>query len=286
MNKLQIYDRIKSTATATSATGNITLGSSVSGFLQPGDTRAPTGQWWPMLIEDEATGDWEVGFYPEMSNLNTEFGRGGIQVVLASSNDGIAVSFSTASEALTVSVIDPAEFVDSPRRYVDITFGSVNRVGHLAAHNDATTRFPLVTYNYSGFIGGQAAHADFSAGQGHVERVARTLTTTGNTAVDVFTFEIPFSNCIVAVEGTALIQQTSGLMPKNSRAVKFEAAAHYDGSSSELLGTINVTEIANDTGVTATVDSVYAGGLVVRAVGQTGENFTWMVRATATYLEV
>lgn len=281
MNKLQIFDRVKSTATAATATGNIDLDTVVDGFQMPNDTGASQGLWWPMLIEDTSTGDWEVGFYQEQSNFNTEFGRSGNQVVLASSNAGSAVSFSTTAEALTVSVIDPALFVESPERYVDITSGSIDRTGALYARNDSTTRFPLISTAFAGHVQGLAAQAALGT-EGHVEQAVKTITTTDATATAVMVFEIPSAACVVAVQGIAVFQDGSG----NSRVQKFEGCAHYDGTTAELLGTPTVTELANDSGVTAAISMDYSSGLRVVATGEAATTFTWGVNATATYVEV
>lgn len=281
MDKLQIFDRVKSTATAASATGNVSMDSSVQGFLQPADTAVAQGQWWPMLIEDEATGDWEVGFYQEQNNFNTEFGRSGNQVVLASSNAGSAVSFSTASEALTVSVIDPAEFVGNPQQYVSVSAGDIVQRGTLSYPNGNNSRFPLVSSAYVGFVEGQAADIENGASEGHAETVVAGLATTDATATPVFVFEIPSSACIAFVEGVALMQDDSG----NSRVQTFKGCAHYDGSTAELLGTPTVDEEANDGSVTAAISVDYSSGLRVVATGEAATDFSWMVKATVTYLE-
>lgn len=281
MNKLQIYDRVKFSGSLT-GTGALSVSSAEAGFQAPADTGAAEAEWWPFLIHDEATDDWELGIYQEQTNFNLSFDRSSAQVVLASSNSGSAVNFgSGALTTVVVSLVDPALLVEAPQRYFDISSGTINAVGALRSHGGLTTRFPLVSAAFDGFVDGLAAEAATGT-QGHVEQIAKTIVTTDATATAVAVFEIPSVPCIVVVEGVAAFQDGSG----NSRAQTFRGCAHYDGSTAELLGTPSITEVANDTSVTAAISVDYSAGLRVVATGVGATTFTWVVNATATYMEV
>lgn len=287
MNQLQIFDRIKFTGGA-NALANLTysgLAGQPAGFDRPADTAAAAGEWWPFLIHDETTDDWEIGLYQETGGSNEEWVRGGSQVVLASSNAGAAVAFTNGND-LTVSLVDPALLVESPQRLVDVTSGAIDRTGSLLSHNGATTRFPLVSDAYTGHVDGLAAEVPSGSHQAHVERVATTLTTSDATPTEAFVFEMPSTvgNTCAIVEATIIASK--GGFGGSHKVMTLKGCAHEVGGGGHTsLGSTTLTVVADPDTLAATADTYFAGGLVLEVTGEAATDYVWAVNATVTYLE-
>jgi len=293
-SRIAIHDRIKFVSEVGGTAGTINPPSfdventRVDGFLIPSDTTEPGASLWPFLIEDEATGDWELGLFLEQftsgSSTNANWDRGSSQT-LASSNDGARVDFGTAANR-TITLVDPALLVSKGYLEVEhdsgfpLSIESINRLQGVVIPSGYV--FPCVQAPANAVTG------QLGEGRCHTETSIKRAQTTNATTADVAAFSASTtSRFIMFVEVVVLAQRTSGSAPFPSKVITIRAATRDNGSGEALVGTISTTVEAEDAALSsATAAVVFSGNFTrVQVTGLATTNIDWTAKTTVTYME-
>jgi len=282
----QLHDRVKMEGVSLSGTADLdtSTGTAPARFRALGSAAmfapriaAATNMWYPLLIENESNGEWELGIYKWNGTVFLRSGND--KLILQSSNSGSLVNF-TAGNDKTVSLVAPVNVLPTYLSVNDASTFDLAIPTIAALPNDGPPRnFPNIEPFLTQHIAGTAIACERRATS---EKITTATDISGATPFEILRVNSA-SESTVYIEYKVIIREWPGSPPGATKVVRGSFVVAHNGTTNAVVGSPSQTVVAEDSALSTAAVGVSAasasGGASIEVTGVAGMNIVVALEA-------